>query len=76
MKKSIAWGEIVLYICSAILLACFAIFFILDCVRYSEAWSAPLEVALLLRAVEFLLPALLAFGGALLFKKINKNKNT
>ncbi len=61
-----------LYILSGILFGCFAIFFIIDCVRYNDAWSAPLEVALLLRAVEFLLPSLLAFCGAFLFKKLNK----
>ncbi len=65
--------KIGLYAISGILLLCFCVFSIVDCVRYDEMLtSAPLELVLFVRAIEFLLPALLAFGGALLLRKFNK----
>ncbi len=64
--------QITLYILSAILFVGFAIFVIVDCVRYDETWSAPLYAAFLLRGVEFLLPGFLALGGGLLLKKFSK----
>ncbi len=72
MKKTVI---LCLYTLGAALFVCFATIFIADCVRYDPRQnSAPLDVILLFRAIEFLLPALFALGGAILIKK-QKNKN-
>ncbi len=64
---------ILLYVLSGLLTVCFAVTFSIDWIGYAESFtSAPLYAILLVRVMEFLLPALLSLGAALLFQKLNK----
>ncbi len=60
----------VLYVISAILFLCFAIFSIVDRINYNPNYtSAPLYVCFLLRGLEFLLPCCIALIIAIILHK-------
>ena len=69
----------ILYIIAALLLMAFAISFGIDVYYYQNygyMGSAPLDVYLLVRAIEFLLPSVILFTVSIICKrKLSKNKS-
>ncbi len=69
-KKVVYW---ILYGVAIAFALAFAVVFTVDCVRYDGiSTSAPLDAILLLRALEFLLPSLIALGIGLFVKYYKK----
>ncbi len=67
----------VLYVISAILFLCFAVFSIIDCINYNpKNTSAPLYVCFLLRGLEFLFPCFISLIIAIILHKQRKKEDS
>ena len=71
--KKLPIGSLILFIVAALLAVAFAALLIVDCVKYYPYGSAPFYAYVLVRGIEFLLPAaILLIVGLIVRKKAKK----
>lgn len=58
-----------LYFCSIILFVGFVLRVIADYCKYNESYSSPFYITLIVRVIEFVVPAIILFLGATVLKR-------